>query len=117
MELTGTLPRYNTMHETSGVLYIPTTKHQSLYSYQVPYLDMLGTYPIADIYMKLSGIEMYIHVPAPCNGGHDLHFCTLPYPILKCNGLSVRCMQSVNERQTYLAKGLKHHAINPCSVW
>ena len=59
MELTGTLPRYNTMHETSGVLYIPTTKRQSLYSYQVSHLDMLGTYPIADIYMKLSGIEMY----------------------------------------------------------
>ena len=25
---------------------------------QIPFLEMLGTYPIAGIYMKLSGIEM-----------------------------------------------------------
>ena len=34
-------------------------------------------------------------IPAPP------HFCTLPNPILKCNGLSVRCMQSVNESLHY----------------
>ena len=38
---------------------------------------------------------LFLHVSACCH--FCLHFCTLPNPFLKCNGLSVRCMQSVNE--------------------
>ena len=44
----------------------------------------------------LSHMQMYSLFFAPYPAA-VLHFCTLPNPFLKCNGLSVRCMQSVNE--------------------
>ena len=54
MEIIGTLPRCNIMEFHGYYL----ARNVSYNQCQVRYLEMLGTYLIGIIYMKLSGIEM-----------------------------------------------------------
>ena len=85
VKLTKRVNKMNVLLHKLYVYFCRTLSHMQMYSF-------FGPYPAA-----------------------VLHFCTLPNPFLKCNGLSVRCMQSVNESCRTLSHMQMYSFFLPCT--